>query len=142
VAAARELLERRTSALVEEAVPDPPDRPLGWGVARVSAVVVSQEQAAIRALTERREALRRAGEAYTRATVVLTLEQATVSDSQIDLVVSELTTLAYKKVRGNEPDVTAFKTEREFHFARDVEGWVLVAHALANPAGAAPINEP
>jgi hypothetical protein len=142
VAAARELLERRTSALVQGAVPEPPDHPLAAGAARASAAVVSHEQAAIRALTERREALRQAGEAYTGATIVLTLERATVSETQIDLAVSELTTLAYKKVTGGEPDVTAFKTEREFHFARDAEGWVLVAHGLANPAGPAPINEP
>ena len=90
----------------------------------------------------RRDAARQRGEAYTSATTVLTLQKATVSDFQIDLVVTERTTLSYKKVVGGEPDVTAFQAEREFHFARDEAGWVLVSHGLTNPAPPVPINEP
>ncbi len=140
--AALDLMERRTSALVEGAVPVPLPGPLGANAARASSAVIAQEQAAIRVLTMRREALRQAGEAYTSATTVLTLEKATVSDSRIDLLVVERTTLTYKKIAGDEPDVTAFQTEREFHFARDAAGWVLVAHGLTDRTPPLPINEP
>ena len=142
MSAALDLMERRTSALVEGAVPLPLLGPLGPNSARASSVVIAQERAAIRALTVFRETLRQAGEAYTSATTVLALQKATVSDSRIDLIVTEETTLAFKKVRGDEPDVTAFVAEREFHFVRDEAGWVLVSHGLTNPAPPGPINEP
>lgn len=129
-------------ALVEGAVPAPLLGPLASNAARASSSVIAQEQAAISELTVRREVARQRGEAYTSATTVLTLRKATVSDSQIDFIVTELTTLTYKKVFGDEPDFTAFKTEREFHFARAAAGWVLVSHGLTNPAPPAPINEP
>ena len=67
---------------------------------------------------------------------------ATVSDSRIDLLVTEETTLAFKKVRRDEPEVTAFVSEREFHFVRDEAGWVLVSHGLTNRAPPLPVNEP
>jgi len=140
--AALDLMERRTSALVEGAVPVPLLGPLGPNAARASSSVIAQEQAAIRALTVFRETLRQAGEAYTSATTVLTLKKATVAESRIDLIVTEETTLAFKKVRGDEPDVTAFVSEREFHFVRDEAGWVLVSHGLTNQAPPLPVNEP
>jgi hypothetical protein len=142
MSAALDLLERRTSALVEGAVPVPLLGPLASNAARASSAVIAQERAATRALTVFREKLRQAGEAYTRATTVLALQKATVSDSRIDLVVTEETTLAFKKVRGDEPDVTAFVSEREFHFVRDEAGWVLVSHGLTNRAPPLPVNEP
>ncbi len=140
--AALDLMERRTSALVEGAVPAPLLGPLASNAARASSSVIAQERSAIRELTVRRDVARQRGEAYTRATTVLTLQKATVSDSQIDLVVEELTTLTFKKVRGGEPDFTAFVTEREFHFVRDAAGWVLVSHGMMNQAPPAPMNEP
>jgi hypothetical protein len=142
VSAALDLMERRTAALVEGAVPAPLIGPLASNAARASSSVIAQEQSAISELTVRRDVARQRGEAYTSATTVLTLREATVSDSRIDLIVTELTTLTYKKVFGGEPDVTAFQAEREFHFARDEAGWLLVSHGLTNPAPPAPINEP
>jgi hypothetical protein len=139
---ALDLMERRTAALVEGAVPAPLVGPLASNAARASSSVIAQEQSAINELTVRRDVARQRGEAYTGATTVLTLQKAMVSDSQIDLIVTERTTLTYKKVVGDEPDFTAFQTEREFHFARDEAGWVLVSHGLTNPAPPVPINEP
>ncbi len=140
--AARDLIERRTSALVEGVVPTPLLGPLASDAARAVSSVVAQEQSALSELTKRRDVLRQVGEAYTSAKTVLTLQNATISQSQIDLFVTERTALTYKKVVGDEPDFTAFVAEREFHFVRDAAGWVLVSHGLTNQAPPVPINEP
>lgn len=140
--AALDLMERRTSALVERAVPAPLLGPLASNAARASSSVIAQERSAISELTMRRDALRQGGEAYTSARTVLTLQSATISQSQIDVVVVERTTLTYKKVVGDEPDFTAFVVERQFHFTRDAAGWVLVSHGLTDQAAPPPINEP
>lgn len=114
--AAREFLERRTSALVEGAVPAPLLGPLASNAARASTSVMAHEKAATDELAARRDALSQVGVAYTSAKTVLTLQRATVTQDQIDLLVAETTALTFKKVRGDEPDFTAFVTEREFRF--------------------------
>ena len=139
---ARELIERRTSALVEGSDAATLRAPFAPSFGRASAAVVAVEQSAAAELTTRRDLLRQLGEAYTSSESVLTIVAVQKGGNSVVLDVEERTRLTYAKIVGDEADYTEFVTPRRFTFARDASGWVLKSHGRSDTRGPAPMNEP
>lgn len=142
MAVARDLIERRTSALVDGTDASVLATPFVPSYGRASASVAATEDMTTAELLTRRDLLRKVGEAYTGAKSVLTLQGVEASRDSLVLDVEERTRLTYAKLLGDEPDYTEFVTDRRFTFTRDAAGWVLESQGLSSKEAPAPINEP
>lgn len=137
---ADDVLSQRTQALVEE---QPGHRNSGPSSAktRMTAQLKKDEDAAISSLQSRKTRLAALGEAYTGATTHVAVDRATVTGGKATVEVSEDTTLAYKKLRGDER-TTDFRTRYELTLTSKRGGaWELTSiKSLDN--GPVAINEP
>lgn len=112
------------------------------GVAYESMAVLSAEQMVLAELDARSRVLRNWGEAYTSSFTKLTLLHADIMGNTATLDVEEFSRLYYAKIRGDEPDYTAWVVQRRFVFINGAAGWELVSQQLLNNNGPAPANEP
>lgn len=138
---AKDFIARRTSALIGTAKTTPAF-PLAKGVARESMPVLAAEQLSHGELNARRDVLREWDEAYTHSVTELTLQRADIKDGVVTLDIEEFTKLYYDKIHGDEPDYTAWVSDRRFVFENGAAGWELVSQELLGDQGPAPVNEP
>ena len=101
-----------------------------------------EELAAIRELTAHREALSDLGERYDRFESDVSLLDAAVEDGVVTLTVDEQGKLYYTQLTGEEPEYTAWRTERAFVFAHDGSEWTLVSQQMTGEGKIPPANEP
>ncbi|WP_329403992.1 amidase domain-containing protein [Streptomyces virginiae] len=138
---AEDVLSERTEALVEE---QPGRRHSGQTPAktRMSAQLKKDEEAAISSLRSRRTRLADLGEAYTGADTHVAVDRATVAGGKATVQVTEQTTLTYKKLRGDEPATTDFRTRYELTLtSKRGGGWELTS-IKSQDSGPVAINEP
>jgi hypothetical protein len=139
--AAREALANRALALVDGAVPAHPAT-LAAGKVVHSPRSTAAEVRALGSLLSRRDQLRAAGEAYVARETDVSLVQARLVGDGLELTVVELTSLYYAKIRGDEPELTAYEAERVFSFVREDGGWTLTRQVLVPSVGPQPVTEP
>lgn len=142
VGAAKEFLQHRADTLVSGRVTAHGVTSLAGGAVGTSGEIRSAEAVASDELTERKERLSASGERYSAARTEITSSKISRSGDGAVLVVRELTTLDYVKVRGDEPADTAFAAERTFRFNQVRGQWVLAAQHLTDEGGPAPVTEP
>ncbi|MEY2232158.1 MULTISPECIES: amidase domain-containing protein [Streptomyces] len=138
---AEDVLSERTQALVED---QPGRRHSGQTPAktRMSAQLKKDEEAAISSLRSRRTRLADLGEAYTGADTRVAVDRATVAGGKATVQVTEQTTLTYKKLRGDEPATTDFRTRYELTLtSKRGGGWELTS-IKSQDSGPVAINEP
>jgi len=138
---ADEFIERRTAALTGT-MKMMPELVVGNGTLYESMRVVDAEKNALAELNARRDVLREWGEAYSHSFTEVMLQRYNIEDGVVTLDVEEFTKLYYEKIRGDEPDYTAWVTHRRFVFSKGTTGWELVSQELLNSNGPAPKNEP
>ncbi|MGW6861073.1 amidase domain-containing protein [Streptomyces xanthophaeus] len=139
---ADDVLSERTQALVED---QPGRRQAGQTPAktRMSAQLKKDEEAAISSLRSRKTRLADLGEAYTGADTRVAVDRATVTGGKATVEVTEQTTLTYKKLRGDEPETTDFRTRYELKLtSKRGGGWELTSIKSRDTAGPVAINEP
>ncbi|MBP3041711.1 amidase domain-containing protein [Bacillaceae bacterium Marseille-Q3522] len=100
------------------------------------------ENSAMAELSNRRDVLKQWGETYSHSITELTIQNTDIKDNVVVLDIEEYTKLFYKKVRGDEPEYTAWVSERQFVFEKGNSSWKLVSQKLLDDSGPAPINEP
>ncbi|MEU9107691.1 amidase domain-containing protein [Streptomyces xanthophaeus] len=138
---ADDVLSERTQALVED---QPGRRQAGQTPAktRMSAQLKKDEEAAISSLRSRKTRLADLGEAYTGADTRVAVDRATVTGGKATVEVTEQTTLTYKKLRGDEPETTDFRTRYELKLtSKRGGGWELTS-IKSRDNGPVAINEP
>ncbi|MFJ3722795.1 amidase domain-containing protein [Streptomyces sp. NPDC090045] len=138
---ADDVLSQRTQALVED---QPGNRNSGQTSAktRMSAQLKKDEEAAISSLRSRRTRLADLGEAYTDADTRVSVDRAMVAGGKATVQVTEQTTLTYKKLRGDEPATTDFRTRYELILtSKRGGGWELTS-ITSQDSGPVAINEP
>ncbi|MEU8774298.1 amidase domain-containing protein [Streptomyces sp. NPDC048606] len=138
---ADDVLSQRSEALVE-------DRPGRRGVtqtatkARMSAKFKKDEDGALSALRSRKTRLAELGEAYTGSDTKVTVDKATVTGGKATVQVTEDTKLTYKKVTGDEPETTDFRTRYELTLTgKKGGGWELTS-IKSQENGPVAVNEP
>ena len=137
-----DFLDRRTSAMTEET-----DSILllksSNGQIKESENIFSIEKTTLAELDNRRDGLKQWGEAYTHHITKINLKNKEIKNGAIVLDIEEYTELYYKKVTGEEPEYTAWVSERQFIFEKLPTGqWNLISQQLLNPYGPTPMNEP
>ncbi|MFF1342587.1 amidase domain-containing protein [Streptomyces sp. NPDC058290] len=138
---ADDVLSQRTQALVED---QPGRRHSGQTSAntRMSTQLKKDEDAAISSLQSRKTRLAALGEAYTGADTHVAVDRATVTGGKATVEVTENTTLTYKKLRGDEPATTDFRTRYELTLtSKRGGGWELTS-IKSQENGPVAINEP
>lgn len=136
-----DFLDRRTSVLTSEMDTllqlQSNDR-----LIQESTDVFTNEKTAIAELKDRRDVLEKWGEAYTHHTTEVKIKSKEIINEKIIIDVEEYTELYYKKLMGDEPEYTAWVSDRQFVFKQSPSGeWYLISQELVNPYGPAPINE-
>ncbi|UQW99601.1 amidase domain-containing protein [Streptomyces sp. RerS4] len=138
---ADDVLSQRTEALVE-------DQPGRRGAtpaatkARMSAKFKQDEDTALSSLRSRRTRLAELGEAYTGADTRVAVDKATVAGGKATVQVTEDTTLTYKKLTGDEPATTDFRTRYELKLSsKKGGGWELTS-ITSQENGPVAVNEP
>ncbi|MEU3727434.1 amidase domain-containing protein [Streptomyces sp. NPDC031705] len=140
---ADDVLSQRTQALVDGRVRHRESGPAGKK-ARVSTALKKDEDAAIASLRSRKTRLAELGEAYTAADTRVTVDRATITGGKATVEVTEQTTLTYKKVHGDEPDTTDFKTRYQLTLKGKKGGSWELTSIKSQDSGNAPVavNEP
>ncbi|WP_308120314.1 amidase domain-containing protein [Streptomyces bambusae] len=138
---ADEVLSQRTQALVDgQAVRHGSGR--ANAKTRMSAQLKKDQETAIQSLRSRKTLLAELGEAYTGADTRVAVDRAVVAGGKATVEVTEHTTLTYKKVRGDEPDTTDFRTRYELTLtSKKGGGWELTS-LKSRDAGPVAVNEP
>ncbi|GHB51443.1 hypothetical protein GCM10010347_21540 [Streptomyces cirratus] len=140
-AVADDVLSQRTQALVDE---QPGHHNSGHKSAktRLSAQLKKDEETAISSLRSRKTRLAELGEAYTGADTRVAVDRATVTGGKATVEVTEQTTLTYKKVRGDEPATTDFRTRYELTLTSKKGGAWELTSIKSQENGPVAINEP
>ena len=110
---------------------------LGFAQGLISAL---PDQLAV--LDARRAAIQKDRIEYTQPMTEVTLGWVTRSGDTLTVTASELTTLHFRKVKGDEPDYTAYREEHVFTFAQAGTTWVLANQQPLISDGIPPITEP
>ncbi|MFJ3876314.1 amidase domain-containing protein [Streptomyces sp. NPDC090077] len=141
---ADDVLSQRTQALVDGHVKHRDAAPSSKKKARLSDKLKKDEDAAIASLKSRKTRLAELGESYTAADTRVVVDKATITGGKATVQVTEQTTLTYKKVRGDEPDNTDFKTRYELTLTGKKGGsWELTSIKSQDSANApVAVNEP
>ncbi|MFE3994737.1 hypothetical protein ACFXPW_24010, partial [Streptomyces goshikiensis] len=126
---ADDVLSTRTQALVEDRPKHrAPTAGSGAVKTRMSSEVARGEETAVSSLRSRKTRLRDLGEAYSDADTRVTVDKATVTNGKATVQVTEETTLTYKKLRGDEPSSTGFRTRYEMNLVSKRGGnWELTS---------------
>ncbi|MFJ9536831.1 amidase domain-containing protein [Streptomyces sp. NPDC101225] len=139
--AANALLTNRTKALVAGA-PTARKAPTTAGGLPLSAAESTSETAALTSLHGTRSRLASLGEAYTGSDTEVTVDSIRLQGRVAAVQVTESTTLTYARIRGDEPDTTAFVAHHELTFAARQDGtWQLTGERLTGQ-GPRPVNAP
>ncbi|MEU7065659.1 amidase domain-containing protein [Streptomyces sp. NPDC046161] len=138
---ADDVLSQRTQALVED---QSGHHNSGHNPAktRLSAQLKKDEDAAIASLRSRKTRLAELGEAYTGADTRVAVDRATVTGGKATVQVTEQTTLTYKKVRGDEPATTDFRTRYELTLSSKKGGAWELTSIKSQENGPVAVNEP
>ncbi|MCX5195443.1 amidase domain-containing protein [Streptomyces sp. NBC_00249] len=138
---ADDVLSQRTQALVDGQVGRHSSGKASTK-ARLSVQLKKDEDAAIASLRSRKTRLAELGEAYSAADTRVAVDKATVAGGKATVQVTEETTLTYKKVRGDEPATTDFRTRYELTLTSKRGGdWELTS-IKSQEAGPVAVNEP
>ncbi|MGW7101888.1 amidase domain-containing protein [Streptomyces sp. NPDC054838] len=138
---ADDVLSQRTQALVE-AQPGHHDSGRSSAKTRLSAQLKKDEDAAIASLRSRKTRLAELGEAYTGADTRVAVDRATVTGGKATVQVTEQTTLTYKKLRGDEPATTDFRTRYELTLTSKRGGAWELTSIKSQENGPVAVNEP
>ncbi|MFI5828199.1 amidase domain-containing protein [Streptomyces sp. NPDC051578] len=138
---ADDVLSQRTQALVED---QSGHHNSGHTPAktRLSAQLKKDEDAAVASLRSRKTRLAELGEAYTGADTRVAVDRATVTGGKATVQVTEQTTLTYKKVRGDEPATTDFRTRYELTLSSKKGGAWELTSIKSQENGPVAVNEP
>ncbi|MFE2928936.1 amidase domain-containing protein [Streptomyces goshikiensis] len=140
---ADDVLSQRTQALVEDRPKHrAPTAGSGAVKTRMSSEVARGEETAVSSLRSRKTRLRDLGEAYSDADTRVTVDKATVTNGKATVQITEETTLTYKKLRGDEPSSTGFRTRYEMNLVSKRGGnWELTS-IKSQENGPVAVNEP
>lgn len=134
------VLTDRTAVLLGSTAARKSLKPTG-GV-KLSAAQKKAEDSKLSALKGTKSRLAGLGEAYTSATTGVTVDSTKVKGKKATVMVTETTTLKYKKIRGDEPASTGFEAHHVLTFTAQANGtWQLTA-MRSTDGGAPRINEP
>ncbi|MDJ0382038.1 amidase domain-containing protein [Streptomyces sp. G-G2] len=137
---ADDVLSQRTEALVEDRSGR---RPAASGAkTRMSPQLQKDEAAALSSLQSRKTRLKALGEAYSDADTKVTVDKSTITKGHATVQVTEDTTLTYKKVRGDEPTTTGFKTRYELNLTAKPGGAWELSSIASKENGPVAVNEP
>ncbi|RKO61345.1 amidase domain-containing protein [Caldibacillus debilis] len=138
----KDFLDRRTSSLTEA----PKSHSLlksSNGMIQESEAIFKNEITALAELELRKDVLKDWGESYTHHITEVNINSVEAKDDTLVVDIEEYTELYYKKITGEEPEYTAFVSDRQFYFEKTPTGeWKLISQRLVNPYGPVPINEP
>ncbi|MFD8985224.1 amidase domain-containing protein [Streptomyces sp. NPDC059564] len=138
---ADDVLSQRTEALVEDRAGNH-NSGRTTAKTRMSAQLKKDEDAAISSLRSRKTRLAELGEAYTGADTKVSVDKATVTGGKATVEVTEQTTLTYKKLRGDEPATTDFRTRYELKLTSKKGGAWELTSIKSQEAGPVAVNEP
>lgn len=139
--AADALFTDRTAALVEGTASGRTAPRAAAGV-RLAPAAAEAETGALASLRGLRSRLASLGEAYTGSDTEVTVDSVRLCGRTATVQVTESTTLTYAKIRGDEPDTTAFVAHHELDFTADPDGtWKLTGERLTDK-GPRPVNAP
>lgn len=138
---ANDVLSQRSEALVEDQAGH---RNSGRNAtkSRMSAQLAKDEDSALSSLKSRRTRLADLGEAYTKADTKVTVDKATVTGGKATVEVTEQTVLTYKKLRGDEPATTDFRTRYELKLTSKKGGAWELNSIKSQENGPVAVNEP
>ncbi|WP_435862269.1 amidase domain-containing protein [Streptomyces lavendulae] len=138
---ANDVLSQRSEALVED---QGGHRNSGRNATkgRMSAQLAKDEDSALSSLKSRRTRLADLGEAYTKADTKVTVDKATVTGGKATVEVTEQTVLTYKKLRGDEPATTDFRTRYELRLTSKKGGAWELNSIKSQENGPVAVNEP
>ncbi|GAA0286447.1 hypothetical protein GCM10010302_25890 [Streptomyces polychromogenes] len=139
---ADDVLSQRTQALVDGQTVRHGHGQGGKKKARVSDGLKKEQDAAIQSLRERKTRLAQLGEVYSGADTKVTVDRATVTGGKATVQVTEQTTLTYKKVNGDEPSTTDFKTRYELTLTGKKGGDWELQTIKSQENGPVAVNEP
>ncbi|MFF3976464.1 amidase domain-containing protein [Streptomyces sp. NPDC001828] len=138
---AGDVLTQRSQALVEDRAGRHTATTTG-AKARMSPQLKRDEDAALASLRSRKARLNALGESYTDADTHVAVNKATVSGRRATVEVTEDTTLTYKKIRGDEPATTGFRTRYELALTNTAgSAWELTS-IKSKDNGPVAVNEP
>ncbi|MFE7166029.1 amidase domain-containing protein [Streptomyces sp. NPDC057616] len=139
--AADALFTDRTKALVEGTPAGRTALKTAGGVPLAAAQATAQTRA-LETLHGTRSRLASLGEAYTGSDTEVTVDSVRLQGRTATVQVTENTTLTYAKIRGDEPDTTAFVAHHQLTFAARRDGtWQLTGEHLTDQ-GPRPVNAP
>ncbi|MFJ3840752.1 amidase domain-containing protein [Streptomyces sp. NPDC054904] len=138
---ADDVLSRRSEALVEEQQGRRGAAP-GSSKAGLSVKFKKDEDTALSSLRSRKTRLAELGEAYSGADTRVTVERATVTGGRATVLVTEDTKLTYKKLRGDEPETTDFRTRYELKLTSKKGGRWELDSVKSQENGPVAVNEP
>lgn len=142
---ADEFLDRRTAGLISAEVQSGEAEfidSIDTDLISEAAEVYEEEAFAIAELNDRREVLGDSDVRYTDYENEITLISTEIEDDVVRLTVEESAKLYYDQITGEEPEYTAWKTERVFEFQMTESGWILISQHLVNERDPIPSNEP
>ncbi|MFJ8209779.1 amidase domain-containing protein [Streptomyces sp. NPDC096033] len=139
---ADDVLSQRTQALVEGQTVRHGHGQGGKRKARMSDGLKKDQDAAIQSLRDRKTRLAQLGEVYSGADTKVTVDRATVTGGKATVQVTEQTTLTYKKVHGDEPSTTDFKTRYELSLTSKKGGDWELQTIKSQENGPVAVNEP
>ncbi len=137
----QDFLSRRTNALVDSGRVETYFK-IDKSTVKESESIFHKEICGIEELIQKKETLLHNGVKYTLSELSVAIEKEDFIDSHVIMEIKEQGKLYYKKEQGNEPDFTAWQTDRVFEFSYISDQWVLDSQRLKYMDGIAPINEP
>ncbi|MCD9145087.1 amidase domain-containing protein [Streptomyces albireticuli] len=134
------VLTQRTAALLDgRSARSTPAKP---GNIRLSAALSRTEDTGLSTLRTRKARLASLGEAYTSGDTRVSVDTTSVKGGRATVRVTEVTTLTYKKIRGDEPSTTGFRAHHELNFTSTSKGKWELTGIRPTDSGPRPINEP
>lgn len=138
---ADDVLSQRTQALVEDRAGRRTSASAS-AKTRMSPQLRRDEDSALSSLRSRKSRLRELGEAYTDADTRVAVDKAMVTNGRATVQVTEDTTLTYKKLRGDEPATTGFRTRYELNLVGKPGGAWELTSIKSQDSGPVAVNEP
>ncbi|MBF6055330.1 hypothetical protein AF335_08145 [Streptomyces eurocidicus] len=134
------LLAKRTAALLDGR--SARSKQTNPGNIRLSAALARTEDSGLSTLRTRKARLASLGEAYTSGDTQVSVDMTSVKGGRATVRVTEVTTLTYKKIRGDEPSTTGFRAHHELNFTSSSKGKWELTGIRPTDSGPSPINEP
>ncbi|MCC3769329.1 amidase domain-containing protein [Streptomyces sp. UNOC14_S4] len=109
---------------------------------RLSTNLAKNEDSALFSLRTRKDRLASLGEVYTSADTKVSTDKVQVKNGRAMVLVTEVTTFTYKKVRGDEPTTTGFRAHHELNFTAANGGKWELTGIRPTDSGPRPVNQP